>query len=1553
MSNMAEPTAGTSNKSNKETSNKDAESTEEQNNSKLKGSVCPQAEKILKVAFAIFLFILTFASGFIGRITLHILIWHINPPIESNVSTINTLGGILEPNCACISGTPCIGTSHNTAVDESWIWALFLVVIAPYCLTFMSTFSRICFKSNKELDWRVLMVLIGIETLHSVGLSIMGFIVLPAFDPASASVVYLAVCGILPILDLIDKMAIQLKRKSSKTLNQQTSKGTNSESNCQNPSDKTKEQPPQETDSKATDTTKTNEQTTNGTSSESNRQNPSDQTEEQTSYGTDNEATDTKKTNEQTTNGTSSESKRQNPSDETKNQPSSRTENETIRQQTTAGDNLKNENKTGEISREGTASKEDNFHSAFIICNETSKLSFALPFAGLILHVAGVILIMIYINIGTMIALFLLSVLLISIKYWENFISMGTHESKFACRLKRELHTRRTKTSCILSFWKILITFCAVIVVFVSRGSDSMATLKALFNNGTTIMNTVFGEQQFGFNPVCQTNVPFLTAFICIMCNYLCYKASKTVCVINCQRFCFSLPIVMLLPVVTIVMGGLMNQPDVLKLDSCDLLFSDWCIIDSSRLSKNCSELLAAFIVLFLSILLITRHIWKTNGRKNGETARIFVSPFYCGIFTELSLLLNRRRDDDEYDIVHREKKSSQDKRKGECSMPVLVTSILRLDMRQSINKFMEEDLKEDVETFDLEAHVFFDDAFEPTTDTQSQRREMNIYVKTFIRELSFATWDFYEKQIELPDGGMLKTPYGARIEWTLPGENKMFIHLKDKTKVRNKKRWSQVMYMLYILKWKIPQILNPERGYNSSKTKSKKEKLHEKKEKLDKKKEKLEKKSELEKKELLEKKKQKKKQIQEIAEKTFLLALDGDVDFEPEAVLSLMRRMEKNDKVGAACGRIHPIGNGPMVWYQQFEYAISHWLQKATEHVIGCVLCSPGCFSLFRGSAILQHEVLETYTSVAQEARQCLQYDQGEDRWLCTLLLQKGWKIEYCAESDSHTFAPESFNEFYTQRRRWTPSTMANILEIIQDWKNVTKNNENISFLYIVYQFILFVSTILTPGTIFMIILGALIVGFETIPPWLALILNLIPVIVFILMCLYTSTERQLQMAAVLSCIYVIVMVVVMIGVVRDAILEGFYSSPKGDPMHTSWSAIFLAIPSMSMLMFLFSIGNLHVTSWGTRDTETKKKPDGKGNTDQIKDKQDAGYLCSFGKLVCCAISNSKDSTNDERTNEEQPQTPKVDDTNKKSSLNNGMHGRTNMEDTFDYIVDENVPNISEKETIFWEKKIEQYLKPHNEEDKFTNEQEKKLKHELVELRNTVCLFVYLSNAVLVTVMFGLTQVNAFKSSLTAEFECGGENISIVPIAILFSAVFGFLLLIQFSCMLYHRFSTLVHITANTDLRSTENEHIAEIMNNIIKQSIKRSKDGPADVSDKCRNFLDRNRSVHEAKEKTCTKFRDLIFKNRDKLKIVSIKPSYSKDKEIHEKVKAKWQLILKPKFRDIVSIAVEQEKEKAKEVRKRSSTAEPKTNQVCPESSNDLSESTCNQTVNTDSNV
>ena len=53
-------------------------------------------------------------------------------------------------------------------------------------------------------------------------------------------------------------------------------------------------------------------------------------------------------------------------------------------------------------------------------------------------------------------------------------------------------------------------------------------------------------------------------------------------------------------------------------------------------------------------------------------------------------------------------------------------------------------------------------------------------------------------------------------------------------------------------------------------------------------------------------------------AENTFLLALDGDVDFTPGAVRLLLDRMRKNSRVGASCGRIHPIGSGT---YSQIRF--------------------------------------------------------------------------------------------------------------------------------------------------------------------------------------------------------------------------------------------------------------------------------------------------------------------------------------------------------------------------------------------------------------------------------------------------------------------------------------------------------------------------------------------------------------------------------------------------------------------------------------------------------
>ena len=76
--------------------------------------------------------------------------------------------------------------------------------------------------------------------------------------------------------------------------------------------------------------------------------------------------------------------------------------------------------------------------------------------------------------------------------------------------------------------------------------------------------------------------------------------------------------------------------------------------------------------------------------------------------------------------------------------------------------------------------------------------------------------------------------------------------------------------------------------------------------------------------------------------------------------------------------------------------------------------------------------------------------------------MLQRGYRVEYSAASDAYTHAPEGFNEFFQQRRRWVPSTMANIFDLLMDYKSVVKINDNISMPYIGYQTMLIVGTII-----------------------------------------------------------------------------------------------------------------------------------------------------------------------------------------------------------------------------------------------------------------------------------------------------------------------------------------------------------------------------------------------------------------------------------------------------------------------------------------------------------
>ena len=152
--------------------------------------------------------------------------------------------------------------------------------------------------------------------------------------------------------------------------------------------------------------------------------------------------------------------------------------------------------------------------------------------------------------------------------------------------------------------------------------------------------------------------------------------------------------------------------------------------------------------------------------------------------------------------------------------MKQMLKSIFRMDEEQSARKNAQKYLKVvDPDYFEMEggnflelsvqstAHIFFDDAWTmsdapigtdandapglPTVD--GAYCVPNEFVRLFVETVNVAASEVHGVQIELRPPTRYDLPYGGRLVWTMPGDNRLYVHLKDKTKCRNKKRWSQV----------------------------------------------------------------------------------------------------------------------------------------------------------------------------------------------------------------------------------------------------------------------------------------------------------------------------------------------------------------------------------------------------------------------------------------------------------------------------------------------------------------------------------------------------------------------------------------------------------------------------------------------------------------------------------------------------------------------------------------------------------------------------------------
>lgn len=233
-----------------------------------------------------------------------------------------------------------------------------------------------------------------------------------------------------------------------------------------------------------------------------------------------------------------------------------------------------------------------------------------------------------------------------------------------------------------------------------------------------------------------------------------------------------------------------------------------------------------------------------------------------------------------------------------------------------------------------------------------------------------------------------------------------------------------------------------------------------------------------------------------------------------------------------------------------------------------------------------------------------------GEDRWLCTLLLQQGYRVDYSAAADALTHCPETFDEFFRQRRRWIPSTLANIWDLLSDFNNIVLINDNISRLFMTYQAILMLSTVLGPATIIITIATAFqtVLGLDNYL-WGAYALSLLIPAIYLAVCFLCDEKTQLVTAGLFSMIYAAVMTIVLVGlimslstssvlnpglfflasVVASFVLAGFLH-PYEFFCLLHGALFFICIPTSYVLLMIYSLSNMHDISWGTREVSSQK---------------------------------------------------------------------------------------------------------------------------------------------------------------------------------------------------------------------------------------------------------------------------------------------------------------------------------------------------------------------------
>ncbi|MFF7341204.1 glycosyltransferase [Streptomyces sp. NPDC008163] len=147
-------------------------------------------------------------------------------------------------------------------------------------------------------------------------------------------------------------------------------------------------------------------------------------------------------------------------------------------------------------------------------------------------------------------------------------------------------------------------------------------------------------------------------------------------------------------------------------------------------------------------------------------------------------------------------------------------------------------------------------------------------------------------------------------------------------------------------------------------------------------------------------------------ARNDIIVMMDGDTVFEPTTVRELVQPFG-DPRVGAVAGNAK-VGNRDSLIgaWQHIEYVMGFNLDRRMYDVLRCMPTIPGAVGAFR------REALERVGGVSEDTL-------AEDTDVTMALHRDGWRVVYAENARAWTEAPETVQQLWSQRYRWSYGTM------------------------------------------------------------------------------------------------------------------------------------------------------------------------------------------------------------------------------------------------------------------------------------------------------------------------------------------------------------------------------------------------------------------------------------------------------------------------------------------------------------------------------------------------